>query len=389
MTVRGDVLAGRYRVVSPLPPVGGVPRDLAVDTVAGGQVEVARYARRGAVPSAFSASAGRFQAVRHPCLVPIVAWTEPGDDPVVDPIIVEQHVEGARLGAGITLPRRSSLLVAADTADALAALHAADLAHGALLPDAVVLDKSGRAILIGAGTNRLQADALGTEPPADEPQTDLRALGALLYTLVCGRPPAQPAAPPVEIVPDLEPALNGLILALLSDDPQRPPPPAPAVSLRLRELAGEPPVEMPRAVPVPPPSRHGPLPAAGFALLAGAAIIAILGVVAAFAVTRGKTETTATKTVTMVSTTVITRAGGPPIISAVPASTVTITAGGAGTLTGTVTATATLAESVLVTDVLVTKTVTSTGVYTITKPLTHTIPGGYATVTTPVTLYGF
>jgi eukaryotic-like serine/threonine-protein kinase len=394
MTGPGHVLAGRYRIVSPLPPIGGVPRDLAVDVVAGGQVEVARFARRGAVPTGFSERAGRYQAVRHPCLAPIVAWTEPGDDAAVDPIVVEQHIDGARLAPGIALPRRSSLLVVADAADAVGALHAADLVHGALAPDAIVLDRSGRAIVLGAGTNRLQAEALGSELPAEDPAGDMQALGALLYTLVCGRPPAQPPVAPAEVVPDVEPSLNGLILSLLSDDPLRPPPPAAAVSLRLREMAGEPPVDLVGAVPVVVRSaRRGPLPAAGFALLAAAAAIAILGVVAAFAVTRGKDEEASVQTVTTVSTTVITRAGGPPIISAVPASTVTITAGGGGggptTLTGYVTATAVLPQSVFTTNLLLTTTITHTGATTITRAVTETIPGATTTVTSPVTLFGF
>jgi hypothetical protein len=257
-----------------------------------------------------------------------------------------------------------------------------------------VLDRSGRAIVVGAGTNQLQAEALGSELPADEPAGDMQALGALLYTLVCGRPPAQPPVPPAEVVPDVEPALNGLILSLLSDDPLRPPPPATAVGLRLREMAGEPVVDLGGAVPVVPrPARHGPLPAAGFALLAAAATIAILGVVAAFAVTRGKEESASVETVTTVSTTVITRAGGPPIISAVPASTVTITAGGGGggptTLTGTVIATAVLPQSVFTTNVLLTTTITHTGPTTITRAVTQTIPGATTTVTSPVTLFGF
>ena len=65
-----------------------------------------------------------------------------------------------------------------------------------------------------------------------------------------------PATPPVELVPDIEPALNGLILALLSDDETRPPPPAAAVSMRLRDLAGEP-VETPHAIVLAQPRRPG------------------------------------------------------------------------------------------------------------------------------------
>ncbi len=300
MSGQPDVLAGRYRIAAPLPPIGGVPRDLAVDTVTDAQVEVARFARAGAVPPAFGELASRYQSVRHPCLAPILAWTEPGGDPELDAIVVEQHIEGARLGAGVTVPRRQALLVGADIADAIASLHAARLLHGAIGSEAVVLDAAGRAILGGAGAKALQAAALGGAVTDAVPTDDLRQLGRLLYVLVCGRSPATPATPPVELVPDVEPALNGLILSLLSDDELRPPPPAAAASMRLRDLAGEPVGETHRAVVLarrPPPVRPVPRTTSDFALAIGLAVIALLGVGAAFAVTHDEDDAAATVTV--------------------------------------------------------------------------------------------
>jgi hypothetical protein len=292
-----DVLAGRYRIATPLPPIGGVPRDLAVDTVTDAQVEVARFARAGTVPSAFGELAARYQAVRHPCLAPVLAWTEPGGDPELDAIIVEQHIEGARLGAGVTIPRRQALLVGADLADAIAALHAARLMHGAIGSEAVVLDSAGRAILGGAGAKLLQAAALSGAVTDATPTDDLRQLGRLLYVLICGRAPATPPTPPVELVSDIEPALNGLILSLLSDDELRPPPPAAAASLRLRDLAGEPVADLQRAVVLarrPMQARPVARSAGDFALATGLAVLMLLGVGAAFALTHEDDEKAAT-----------------------------------------------------------------------------------------------
>ncbi len=70
-----DVLAGRYRIAAPLPPIGGVPRDLAVDTVTDAQVEVARFARAGTRP-------GRVRRAGVP--VPGGAASLPRADPRVD-----------------------------------------------------------------------------------------------------------------------------------------------------------------------------------------------------------------------------------------------------------------------------------------------------------------
>ncbi len=228
----------------------------------------------------------------------MLAWTEPGADPELDAIIVEQHIEGARLGAGVTVPRRQALLVGADIADAIAALHAARLMHGAIGSEAVVLDSAGRAIVGGAGAKMLQAAALGGAVADATPTDDLRQLGRLLYVLVCGRAPATPPTAPVELVPDIEPALNGLILSLLSDDELRPPPPAAAASLRLRDLAGEPVGEPQRAVVLArrPTQPRRPVvgSASDFALATGLAVLLLLGVAAAFALTHDDDEKAAT-----------------------------------------------------------------------------------------------
>jgi len=389
-----DVLAGRYRIAAPLPPIGGVPRDLAVDTVTDAQVEVARFARTGEVPPAFGELAARYQAARHPCLAPVLAWTEPGADPELDAIVVEQHTEGARLGAGVTLPRRQALLVAADVADAVAALHAAKLMHGAVGSEAIVLDASGRAILGGGGAKTLQAAALGGAVTDAELADDLRQLGRLLYTQICGRAPASPATPPVEIVPDVEPALNGLILSLLSEDETRPPPPAAAVSLRLRDLAGEP-VDHRHALVLatPPPRAARPARTAGdFAIATALAVIALLGVGAAFALTHEDDENGAT-TVTVASATqaavaptaatTITDAGSVstpdtvPIVPTLPGSVVTETVPGEGS---TVFQTTTTFEPFQGTTITTTalSTVTVPGVTTtpVTVPVTVTVPPG-------------
>ncbi len=396
MSGQADVLAGRYRIAAPLPPIGGVPRDLAVDTVTDAQVEVARFARTGDVPAAFGELAARYQTARHPCLAPVLAWTEPGADPELDAIVVEQHTEGARLGAGVTLPRRQALLVAADVADAIAALHAARLMHGAVGSEAIVLDASGRAILGGAGAKTLQAAALGGAVADAEPADDLRQLGRLLYTQVCGRAPATPATPPVEIVPDVEPALNGLILSLLSDDESRPPPPAAAVSLRLRDLAGEPVDHRHALVLASPPARARtarPARTAGdFAIATALAVIALLGVGAAFALTR-EDDASGTTTVTVASATqaaiaptgaaTFTDAGSVstpdtvPIVPTLPASVVTETVPGEGSTVFQTTTTFEPFQGTTITTTA-TSTVTVPGVTTtpVTVPVTVTVPPG-------------
>jgi hypothetical protein len=386
-----DVLAGRYRIAAPLPPIGGVPRDLAVDTVTDAQVEVARFARSGDVPPAFGELAARFQVARHPCLAPVLAWTEPGADPELDAIVVEQHTEGARLGAGVTLPRRQALLVSADVADAIAALHTASLMHGAIGNEAIVLDGSGRAIVGGAGAKSLQAAALGGAVTDAAPADDLRQLGRLLYTQVVGRAPASPATPPVELLADVEPALNGLILSLLSEDETRPPPPASAVSMRLRDLAGEP-VEARHAVVLAQtaaPVARTPRTVGDFAIATGLAVIALLGVGAAFALTRDD-DTNAATTVTVASgpttdtvvatdtTTVPGSVSTPatvPIVPTLPGATITETLPGETTTVFQTTSTPFPGTTVF-TSAQSTVIFTGATTATVTVPVTVTVPPG-------------
>ena len=94
------------------------------------------------------------------------------------------------------MPRPAGLLAMADVADGLATLHAAGLVHGALAPEAVAIDPVGRPHVLGAGSRTLQAAALGAPEPPLTTDDDVRALGRLLYAIVCGRP-----ADPVPIAP--------------------------------------------------------------------------------------------------------------------------------------------------------------------------------------------
>lgn len=268
------VSADRYRGVAPLPALGGVARELAVDQVADHRVALARIPAgpRGALAGELLRRVGQ---TRHPSLAPVL-------DTVVDPdgavLHVEAQADGPLLSTAVRMPQTSVVLVAADVAGALAQLHAAGLAHGGLVADAVVLDASGRPLVMGAGLAGAAAIADGRPQPAAA--DDLRALGRLLYLLLTGREPAAQPAAPAALAADVTPALNGLTLALLSADPERPPPPAQLVAERLRALAG---VSLPAALAPPEPVRP-PQPVAPKRGLSDAALAAIVGGLALLAI---------------------------------------------------------------------------------------------------------
>jgi hypothetical protein len=91
-------------------------------------------------------------------------------------------------------------------------------------------------VVCGAGLATIREVA--ADLPVAVPADDVRALGGLVYRMITGRAPAATPEPPIALVPTTAPALNGLVMAMLSDEPLRPPPPVEAVAARLRALSG-------------------------------------------------------------------------------------------------------------------------------------------------------
>jgi hypothetical protein len=157
-------------------------------------------------------------------------------------------------------------------ADALAHAHAHGVVHRDVKPDNVWLAADGSAglgdfgIAMAAsdpvenagratGTPYYQAPEQGAGTPP-LPQSDLYALGATLWELLCGRPPftgpdamallaqhrhAQPE-PPSRHAPDVAPELDALVVSLLAKRPEDRPADAASVRDALDRLGGAPPL---------------------------------------------------------------------------------------------------------------------------------------------------
>ncbi len=276
LTPMSDPIAGRYRTVAPLPAIGGVKRELAVDQVADHRVAVSKL-KVGDRLEAVERHLSAIKAVRHASLAPVLDVALLDDGKIA---YVEAQADGPVL-SGVTMPQASALLVAADVAEALGALHAVGQTHGGLVPDAVVLDSSGRPIVMGAGLAAAKATIDGAAGATAS--DDMRALGAIVYLLVAGRAPAEPPASPMTFAPGITPALNGLILALLSRDARRPPPPATATAERLRAMAG---TDLPSSLK-PAPLPQPPLPTAPRRGISDAALASIVGGIALLAIVLG------------------------------------------------------------------------------------------------------
>lgn len=182
-------------------------------------------------------------------------------------------------------------------AKALSALHAKGLFHGELRPSNVRVTPQGRVVLlesvaaeIGAGvtgpTGYLAPEQARAPSPAAPPRplgppADWYSMGCILYEALTGMPPFHGAPsevllakqhkrpqPPVEVAPGIPENLNALCVALLETQPEA----RPTDSDVMAWLSGRKPARrMPDPAPAPAPV---PLrPAAGGAVLGGAAAI--------------------------------------------------------------------------------------------------------------------
>lgn len=224
----GDLIQQRWRVERELPPLPGLRRLAAVDTVTGENVEIAEAnARSRLLPGAEAAMARTAQrAPTHPAVLPrVVLPTEDGT-------------------CLLSVPQAGTL---ADVTDRMGPDQARDLARwlgpallamadppaGRLLPEEVVLDPAGvpRLALTGIPSAATAIKANPYEAPETArrgpgPGGGLYGLGVILYQGLTGTLPVAAAGsvapvPPSVLRPQVPAATDRLVLDLLSHDPSR------------------------------------------------------------------------------------------------------------------------------------------------------------------------
>jgi serine/threonine-protein kinase len=240
----GTIVAGRYRISSILGK-GGMGEVYRADDIKLGQTVALKF-----LPATLALDArlldllheevrlGRL--VTHPNVCRIYDIGEWGDAHFV----AMEHVDGedlARLLQRIgRLPHDKAIDITRGVAAGLAAAHAKGILHRDLKPANVMLDSHGDARITDfglalmddaeqkhvVGTPAYMAPELLEGAPATI-QSDLYALGLVMYEIFTGRRPyggrSSEITTPSDVIRDMEPAVERIILRCLSRDPaQRP-----------------------------------------------------------------------------------------------------------------------------------------------------------------------
>jgi len=147
---------GEYRLVRPLDGRAESSTFLAHDRALDRAVVLRFLPREAAARRTILAAARGLARVEHPALCAVHRVSGDG----VRPFVVLEYADGVRLDAlGVPLDRARVLSMGRALGGALAALHAAEIAHGAVRPSHIVVSADGDTRLMGLGAARVRANA--------------------------------------------------------------------------------------------------------------------------------------------------------------------------------------------------------------------------------------
>lgn len=150
---------------------------------------------------------------------------------------VEEHPPGVPLARLLRtsgrIPVDRACSIALDIANTLVPLHTRGCSHGGVVPEEILIQKTGRTVLLSglwrkactasadcgaAGKENRSVDAAAPSLAGDVAE-DVRALGSLLHTMLAGRPPSpHPSGPQAG---KLEATSSGVSLEEIADAPEK------------------------------------------------------------------------------------------------------------------------------------------------------------------------
>jgi eukaryotic-like serine/threonine-protein kinase len=270
---------GRYRLVRRIATGGMGEVWQADDTVLGRRVAlkvlVEELAADDRATRRFVREARATARLAHPNVARVYDFGRDGGAPFLVMELLEGETLAARLASG-PLPPAEAVRVAAAVADALDAAHRRGIVHRDVKPSNVMLTRDGEVKVLDFGIAAAADETHSTtgsglyatvayvspERVAGEPTTpasDVYSLGAVLYELLCGRPPFSGPSPalvarahlhdqpvPVrQLAPWVPARLAEACEAALAKDPARRPSSAASLAIRLRAAAAASPASAP------------------------------------------------------------------------------------------------------------------------------------------------
>ena len=274
---------GRYRLVRRIATGGMGEVWQADDTVLGRRVAlkmlVEELAADDRATRRFVREARATARLAHPNVARVYDFGRGGGPPFLVMELLEGETLAARLASG-PLPPAEAARVAAAVADALEAAHERGIVHRDVKPSNVVLTPGGEVKVLDFGIAAAADETHSTtgsglyatvayvspERVAGEPATpasDVYSLGAVLYELLCGRPPFSGSSPalvarahlhdqpvPVrQLAPWVPARLAEACEAAMAKDPARRPSSAASLAIRLRAASAAAPATVPEGGP--------------------------------------------------------------------------------------------------------------------------------------------
>jgi tetratricopeptide (TPR) repeat protein len=250
----GDVLAERYRMIARIGRGGMSDVWRAHDLVLGAPVALKFMQAPSPETRARILNEVRLaRQITHPAVCRVFDVGEAAGDVFLSMELVDGEDLAALIHRAGRLPSEKVIDIARQLCAGLAAAHARGVLHRDLKPANVLIDDQGRVRITDFGIAVTRTDApyhtlVGTPgymapeqltqgTPLTE-QSDLYALGLVLYELIVGRHPLETRKsgrpqPPSALISDVNPALERVVLQALSEDPRQRPASAAAMAASL------------------------------------------------------------------------------------------------------------------------------------------------------------